>query len=272
MKEDKKQTAVTDPVTKEDIVNALHRLGVTNSMILEVHSSLSAFHYVIGGARTVVDALIEAAGDGGTIVMPSQVADNSEPSEWIAPPVAASMYRKVREAIPAFDPKHSDIPNMGAVVENFRHREGVEISSHPQVSYAAYGRYARLLCNRQSTHFPLAEESPAARLYELKGFVLLIGTDFDTCTCMHLAEYRTDCRPIKIRGSRIKTPEGDRWVKYLDLDVDSSAFAKVRQRMASKNMIRETTLGGCRIQFFSAVNAVDEAEKMFEQSVYELYR
>jgi hypothetical protein len=87
---------------------------------------------------------------------------------------------------------------------------------------------------------------------------------------MHLAEYRTDCRPIKIRGSRVKTQDGDRWIKYLDLDVDSSAFSKVRQRMASKNMIRETTLGGCRIQFFSAVNAVDEAEKMFEEYAQQL--
>lgn len=272
MKENKKQTAVNDPVTKDDIVNALHRLGVTGNMILEVHSSLSSFHYVIGGARTVVDALIEVAGEGGTILMPTQVSDNTEPSDWVNPPVAASLYRTVRAAIPPYDPKNSDISSMGEIVKNFRHRDGVEISGHPNVSYAAYGRYARLLCNRQSTHFPLAEESPAARLYELKGFVLLLGADFDSCTCMHLAEYRTDCRPIKINGSKVSTPEGDKWVRYLDLDIDSSSFTKVRQRMAAKNMIRETNLGGCHIQFFSAVNAIDEAEKMFEQSVYELYR
>lgn len=264
---------VTDPVTKEILVESLKKLGVSSNQILEVHSSLSSFHHVIGGARTIVDALMEIAEDSGTLLMPTQTCDNSEPSDWENPAVAPELYKEIRESIPPYDASKSDIPYMGNVVDNFRHRDGVIISNHPEVSYAAWGRYARLLCNRQSLHFPLAEESPAARLYELKGNVLLLGVDFDTVTCMHLAEYRCEARPIQIHGSMIQTENGPVWKKYLDLAIDSDSFIKVRQIMQRKNMIRQTTVGGCKIMFFSASAAIDEATNYFERTqVYELYR
>lgn len=264
---------VTDPVTKDMLVEALKKLGVRSSQILEVHASLGSFHYVIGGARTVVDALMEICGQSGTLLMPMQTADNSEPSDWNHPPVAPELWPDVRKSMPPYDPNASDIPGIGEVAENFRHREGVVISNHPSVSYAAWGRYARLLCNRQSLHFPLAEESPTARLYELKGNVLLIGCDMDKCTCMHLAEYRTDCRPIRICGASVKNGEETVWRKYLDLAVESDGFVRVRQRMERKNMIQKTMLGGSEIMYFSAVDAIDEATRYLEDSsVFDLYR
>ena len=36
---------VTDPVTKEMLIEALQKLGVSSNQILEVHASLSSFHY-----------------------------------------------------------------------------------------------------------------------------------------------------------------------------------------------------------------------------------
>lgn len=264
---------VKDPLTKDALVMALKKIGIGGDMIIEVHSSLSSFHYVVGGARTVVDALMEVCSNGGTILMPTQSCDNSEPSDWKNPMIEADTIRNVRASIPPYNGNCSDIPNMSEIVENFRHREGVIISNHPYVSYAAWGRYAKLLCNRQSMHFPLAEESPCARLYELKGKVLLLGADFDSVTCMHLAEYRNDCRPIGISGASVNTEAGPIWKKYLDLNTDSSSFKKVRTIMKRKNMIREIMLAGSHIQFFSAVDAVDEAMKYLEQyTIYDLYR
>lgn len=264
---------ITDPITKDMLVGGLRKLGVSSNQIIEVHSSLSSFEYVIGGARTVVDALLEVAGENGTILMPAQTMDNSEPSEWSDPAVPPELYKDMRDSIPPYDPSNSDVPWMGEVVNNFRHRDGVVISNHPSVSYAAWGRYAKLLCNHQSLHFPLADESPTARLYELKGNVLLLGVDFDVCTCMHLAEYRCDARPIQIQGASILSENGKEWKKYLDLDIDSSEFINVRKIMQRKNMIKSTTLGGCKIMYFSASGAIDEATSYLEKTqVYELYR
>ena len=37
-------------VTKKDIINGLTQMGLRSGMIVEVHSSLSSFGYVVGGA------------------------------------------------------------------------------------------------------------------------------------------------------------------------------------------------------------------------------
>ncbi len=264
---------VKQPVTKESLIAELKKLGVGPNQIIEVHASLASFDYVVGGAATIVDALLEIAKDGGTILMPTHASDNSEPSKWSNPPISPSLYDEVRKSIPAYDAQSSDISKMGSVAENFRHRSGVVISSHPSLSYAAWGRYAKLLCNRQSLHFPLSEESPAARLYELKGYVLLLGCDFDSCTCMHLAEYRSDCRPITIEGAKLKSEGEEVWRKYLDLELKSEDFLVIKKILQERNSIRTTTIGGSAVQFFPASTAIDEATKYFEKTVvYDLYR
>ena len=63
--------------------------------------------------------------------MPAQAVDNSEPSDWEYPAVAPTLYKEIREAIPAYDAKTSNVHYMGSVVENFRLRDGVITSSHP---------------------------------------------------------------------------------------------------------------------------------------------
>ncbi len=63
------------------------------------------------------------------------------------------------------------------------------------------------------------------------------------------------------------------WKKYLDLDIDSEVFIKIRQIMQRKNMIKQTTIGGCKIMYFSASGAIDETTSYLERTqVYELYR
>lgn len=58
-------------VTAQDITGTLRGLGVQAGDILVVHSSLSAFGHVAGGTGAVVDACLEAAGAGGTVLMPT---------------------------------------------------------------------------------------------------------------------------------------------------------------------------------------------------------
>ena len=270
----KKQNDLIETViTKESLQQALAQVGVSKNMILEAHVSISSLGYVTGGARTVADAIMDLITEGGTLLMPTQTTGNTDPSEWTNPPVLPAFWQEIRSSMPAYDPENSDLSDMGAAAENFRHRRGVICSNHPSVSFSAWGRYAKLLCNRHSVHFPLAEESPAARLYELKGYVLLIGTDFSAVTCMHLAEYRTECRPIIVRSSCTKVDGRRNWKKYLDLDIDSADFEKIRSGLAKKNMIREIMLNTCRIQYFSVNAAIDEATRYFEKNaIYDLYR
>ena len=56
-------------VTKEMLKKALTQLGVEKGMVLEVHSSLSSFGELEGGAETVINTLKEIVTEEGSIFM-----------------------------------------------------------------------------------------------------------------------------------------------------------------------------------------------------------
>ena len=58
-------------VTKEQLRTALEELGVKKGMTLEVHSSLSSFGELEGGAMTIIDTLKELVTEEGSIFMPA---------------------------------------------------------------------------------------------------------------------------------------------------------------------------------------------------------
>jgi aminoglycoside 3-N-acetyltransferase len=64
-------------VGKGDIVDGLRNLGVRPGDKLLVHSSLSSFGHVEGGAEAVIDALIEAVSPGGTVLVPTLTGDET---------------------------------------------------------------------------------------------------------------------------------------------------------------------------------------------------
>ena len=61
-----------DPeITRDEIVAKLRKLGVAAGDTLMVHSSLSACGHIVGGAKAIVEALIEAVGPDGNFFFPS---------------------------------------------------------------------------------------------------------------------------------------------------------------------------------------------------------
>ena len=58
-------------VAPNDITSALRELGIRRGDRMFVHSSLSAFGHVNGGAEAVVDALLETVAPGGTVAVPT---------------------------------------------------------------------------------------------------------------------------------------------------------------------------------------------------------
>ena len=58
-------------LNKQDLINDFCKAGINKGDEIEVHSSLSSFGYVDGGAETVISALKEAVRDNGSIFMPA---------------------------------------------------------------------------------------------------------------------------------------------------------------------------------------------------------
>ncbi|TCZ70943.1 AAC(3) family N-acetyltransferase [Paenibacillus albiflavus] len=234
------------PVTKSSMVEELRALGVQEGMTLLVHSSLSSIGWVCGGAIAVVQALLESVGDKGTIMVPTHSSDLSEPSLWRNPPVPESWWPIIRDEMPAFDPDMTPTCYMGAIVDCFRTVPGVIRSSHPQFSFAALGPKAENLIHHHSLDLGLGEESPLARLYELGGYVLLVGVGHERNTSLHLSEYRADYANKEMTefGSPIMQDGVRKWVNFRDLSLDSDDFEQIGEQFTSElGLVREGRVG-----------------------------
>ncbi|MGY6501779.1 MAG: aminoglycoside N(3)-acetyltransferase [Acidimicrobiales bacterium] len=237
---------VDTPATVESLVADLRALGPAPGATVIVHSSLSRLGYVVGGAQAVVLSVLEAVGDDGTVVMPTHSSGLSDPAEWSRPPVPDSWWHAMRATMPAYDPALTPTRRMGAVVECFRHAPGFVRSGHPTMSMGAVGPDAEHIVETHPLHDGAGESSPLGRLYELDGWVLLLGVGHANNTSLHLAEHRatypakaqkTSHSPVMVDGQR-------QWVRYEELELDSDDFDQIGDAFAATGAERVAPVGG----------------------------
>ncbi len=169
------QAANTTP--KAELIEQFEALGVTRGGVLLVHTSFRAVGPVEGGPLGLIEALREALGKEGTLVMPSWSDSDDEPFD-------------ATETEPAPDP--------GVVPRMFWRLPNVLRSNHPQ-AFAAVGAQAAEVLRDGLPLPPHIPESPVGRVHELGGQVLLLGVNHDANTTIHLAELfaRVEYRTLK---------------------------------------------------------------------------
>jgi aminoglycoside 3-N-acetyltransferase len=198
-------------------------------MVLLLHSSLSSLDWVCGGPVAIILALEEVLGPQGTLVMPTHSGDCSDPANWRNPPVPKAWWATIRETMPPYDPDVTPTREMGVVPETFRKQKGVLRSGHPQVSFAAWGAEAVRVTEGHSLDFGLGEGSPLARVYDLGGWVLLLGVGHKNNTSLHLAEYRVSSpgRRVVENGAPMLVGGRREWVKLQDIELDVRDFEAI---------------------------------------------
>jgi aminoglycoside 3-N-acetyltransferase len=149
---------------------ALRDLGLPQGVPLLVHASLRSLGPVDGGAETVVQGLLEAVGDQGTLLMP------------------ALSYETVSADNPVFDALTT--PScVGALPEYFRTRPGTLRSVHPTHSVCAAGYLAEeIIAGHELDTTPCGPHSPFHRLPQYDGWILMLGCGLKPNTSMHAVE------------------------------------------------------------------------------------
>src|SRR5207248_2224734 len=247
------------PRTRQCLANDLRVLGVEAGMTLIMHSSLKSLGWVCGGPVAVLQALMDVVTPSGTIVVPTQTGEYSDPAQWQHPPVPESWWQIIYDTMPAFDAYITPARYMGVIVETFRTWPGVLRSNHPTVSFAAWGRYAKQIIAGHTLEYGLGEGSPLARIYDLDGWVLLLGVGFGNNTSFHLAEYRQPQPPQIMQGAPIFENGQRVWKKYREVEIDDSPFPEIGADFERLGEVRISKVGSADARLFRQRPAVDFA-------------
>jgi aminoglycoside 3-N-acetyltransferase len=175
-------------VTQKDIQLGIPALGLAGKPVF-LHSSLSSFGLVAGGADAVVGAFLD---EGCTLLVPSfssgfEIAPphhlQFERNGWTysntgstAPIITGGIYSPASNEIDKY---------MGAIPAAVLACAGRVRGNHPHDSFAGIGPLAAEIIESQA---PLDVYAPFRALIRLDGFVLLAGVGLTRMTLLHLAE------------------------------------------------------------------------------------
>ncbi len=244
------------PRTRDSLASDLRELGVRPGDVLLVHSSLSAIGWVVGREVAVVEALRDAVGPEGTLVVPTQTGGNSDPAEWMHPPVPESWWDTIRAHLPAYDPATMPSAGMGAVVEAVRTWPGALRSAHPQTSFAALGTRAAALTGVHDLDCRFGRRSPLGALHAARARVLLIGAGYDSCTAFHLAETLVPAAPTEVQACAVVTERGRAWLRYTDTVADETDFAQIGAGLDATGAVRAARVGSAVSRLFDLAGGV----------------
>jgi aminoglycoside 3-N-acetyltransferase len=182
-----------DNVTRTDICTGLTALGIGPGMRVMVHSSLSAFGRVEGGADAVIAALMDLITPDGTILMPS--FNHAQPFG----PGGSGIY----------DPALTPTAN-GKIPDTFWRLPGVLRSLDPTHPFAAWGRDARRYLEGHHLTLSMGEDSPLGLLAREGGLQINLGTTHRTTTAKHVAEMmrRVPCLGRRTESYPVRLPDG----------------------------------------------------------------
>lgn len=189
-----------------------------------VHCRMSALGQVIGGAETVVRALLDVLGPEGTLLAYTGWQD--EPPENLGE-LDEESKRLYLEEHPAYDPRVAPARrDHGRIPEALRTCPGARHSGHPEAGVAAVGYLAETLTTDHSYDDAYGADTPYARLVEAGGKVIMLGAPLDTVTLVHHAEAIAGVpgkrrvsygAPIMMEGERV-------WRTFSDIDTSEGAL------------------------------------------------
>ena len=239
---------------KNELVQELKNIGIQEGMELEVHSSLSSFGYMEGGAETVIEALMECVGTKGSIFMPAlRFGPAMELSEE-----DKSMGITVKIKILPEDAQRTD---MGIIADTFRQRPDV-VTGEGIIRTSGWGLHAEQ-----------AQLGGFDYVIHNGGKALLLGVDIYKLTAMH---YMEDILPKEISDIFAPSEEvckrypSDEWLIETG-EPPVKPWYTIQDLAYEKGLIKDGYIGTCKYMFFDIWEVVSLYRKELEKDAFQLY-
>jgi aminoglycoside N3'-acetyltransferase len=241
-------------MNKTELISQLKKIGLQKGMEIEVHSSLSSFDYIEGGADTVIDALMECVGENGSIFMPALC---------LSPKLTLTDADKsmgITSKIKVL-PEDADRTAMGIIADTFRKRNDV-ITGKGVIRTSGWGRNA--------------EQAAIGGLdYVIHngGKALLLGVDIYKLTAMHYVE---DILPEEISNIFARTEEISEIYPPDEWFVEAGAppvkpWYTIQDMAYEKSIIKDGYIGKCKYMFFDIWEVVSLYREQLLKNPFKLY-
>ena len=241
-------------ITYKNLVDAFREIGIKNGTILEVHSSLSSFGYVEGGAETVISALKDVVGTEGSIFMPALRLSPELPLTDEDKNLGITVKIKIL-------PEERERSAMGIIADTFRMQPDT-LTGDGIFQISGWGKYANE-----------AAKSGLDFAIHHGGMALLLGVDIYKLTAMHYVE---DAIPDEInklfandKGIDKIYPEDEWFVETKHPSV--KPWYTIQTMAYEKGLIKEGYIGRCKYMYFNIWDVVNLYKHELENNPYKLY-
>jgi len=208
-------------ITQADIERGLRELGLGEGDIVLLHSSLSSFGDVDGGAQAVVQAFLDVLGETGTL------------------------------AVPAFG-------ELGTIPDTVRADPRAITSIHPLAAVSAIGQHAEALFrDHWQADTAHGEGTPYVRIAELGGYVCLAGVDQDRSTTLHTAEEMLRMPYLSDRTKTFETDSGTETRTYRFFPGPHRDFIGLDRLLRESGVMRIGRIGNSVIRLMPSQELID---------------
>ncbi|HEY2981403.1 MAG TPA: AAC(3) family N-acetyltransferase [Anaerolineales bacterium] len=246
-------------LTPDDLVSGFRKLGVADGDTLLVHSSYKSFGPVDGGPQTVVDALLAALGEGGTLIMPTFNFNFNKGQPWDV--------RTTRS-------------QMGVLTELVRKDPRARRVFHPIYSFAIIGKHAEMLGGlRYKSSYE--RDSVFGKLRDLGGKIMVIGLSYtNSMTFFHHVEQMegVDYRFLKQFTGEVTDWDGTTKVDTFEMlvrNIDMGVITEVDpmgELMEKAGVIRVGRIGEADVKLMKADEAYAFTAREMRRDPHLLYR
>jgi aminoglycoside 3-N-acetyltransferase len=246
-------------LTKQNLIEEFQAIGVEAGDVLLVHSSYKSFGGVDGGPQTVIDALLDALGADGTLIMPAFNFDFCKGEPW-----------DVNET-----PSH-----MGIITELVRKDPRSKRIFHPIYSFSIIGKQAEFL-TKERYKSSYERESLFGKLRQLDGKIMVVGLSYnDSMTFFHHVEELegVDYRYLKTFTGMITDEDGNTYedsfqMLVRDIEKDVETMVDPMGDLAEEvGLIKHRQIGEAAVKLMRANEIYDFTAREMRRDPKLLYR